>query len=78
MIGVSEAMNLGISLGIDAKALAGIFNTSSARCWSSEVYNPVPGVLPNVPSSRGQRTSAKNDLLSNITSQVTLEDLALI
>jgi 3-hydroxyisobutyrate dehydrogenase len=53
MIGVSEAMNLGVTLGIDPKILAGIFNTSSARCWSSEVYNPVPGVLPNVPSSRG-------------------------
>ena len=53
MIGVSEAMNLGVTLGIDPKVLAGIFNTSSARCWSSEVYNPVPGVLPNVPASRG-------------------------
>jgi 3-hydroxyisobutyrate dehydrogenase len=23
------------------------------RCWSSEMYNPVPGVLPNVPASKG-------------------------
>lgn len=53
MIGVSEAMNLGISLGMDAKTLAGIFNTSSARCWSSDTYNPVPGVMPNVPASKG-------------------------
>jgi len=53
MIGVSEAMNLGLSLGIDAKVLAGIFNTSSARCWSSDTYNPVPGVMSGVPSSRG-------------------------
>lgn len=22
-------------------------------CWSSDSYNPVPGVMPNVPSSRG-------------------------
>ena len=43
MIGVSEAMNLGVQLGMDAKTLAGIFNTSSARCWSSDTYNPVPG-----------------------------------
>ncbi len=47
MIGVSEAMNLGMSLGMDPKVLAGIFNTSSARCWSSDTYNPVPGVMEN-------------------------------
>jgi 3-hydroxyisobutyrate dehydrogenase len=52
MIGVSEAMNLGIKLGMDPKTLAGIFNTSSARCWSSDTYNPVPGVIDGVPSSR--------------------------
>jgi 3-hydroxyisobutyrate dehydrogenase len=23
------------------------------RCWSSDSYNPVPGITPNVPSSRG-------------------------
>lgn len=49
---VSEGMNLGISLGMDPKILAGIFNTSTARCWSSDSYNPVPGVLENIPSSR--------------------------
>ncbi len=38
MVGVSEAMNLGVQLGIDPKVLAGIFNTSSARCWSSDTY----------------------------------------
>jgi 3-hydroxyisobutyrate dehydrogenase len=53
MAGVSEAMNLGVKLGADPKVLAGIVNTSSGRCWSSDTYNPVPGVLPGVPSSRG-------------------------
>ncbi|EGC29496.1 3-hydroxyisobutyrate dehydrogenase [Dictyostelium purpureum] len=53
MVGVSEAMNLGVKLGMDPKKLAGIFNTSSARCWSSELYNPCPGVLENSPASRG-------------------------
>ena len=42
MAAVAEAMALGISLGLDPKTLAGIFNTSSARCWSSDSYNPVP------------------------------------
>ncbi|XP_067948380.1 probable 3-hydroxyisobutyrate dehydrogenase, mitochondrial [Watersipora subatra] len=55
MIGVSEAMNLGISLGLDPKLLASILNTSSGRCWSSDTYNPCPGVLENTPSSNGYK-----------------------
>ena len=38
-------------LGLDPKLLAKILNMSSGRCWSSEVYNPVPGVVEGVPSS---------------------------
>jgi 3-hydroxyisobutyrate dehydrogenase len=64
MIGISEAMNLGVSLGMDAKVLAGIFNTSTARCWSSDTYNPVPGVMPNVPSSRGYTGGFGVDLMA--------------
>lgn len=44
-------MSLGIRMGLDAKKLAGVMNTSTARCWSSDTYNPVPGVIPTVPSS---------------------------
>eukprot|EP01036_Dinobryon_divergens_P031944 gene31944-41438_t len=53
MIGTSEAMALGIRLGMDPVRLAGVMNTSTARCWSSDSYNPVPGVLanPNLPSN---------------------------
>lgn len=63
MTAVSEAMNLGISLGMDPAVLAGIVNTSSGRCWSSDTYNPVPGVLPNVPSSRGYSGGFGVDLM---------------
>lgn len=52
MVGVSEAMNLGQSLGMDAKVLSQIINTSTGKCWSSEINNPVPGVLPNAPASK--------------------------
>ncbi|XP_076939582.1 putative 3-hydroxyisobutyrate dehydrogenase, mitochondrial isoform X1 [Bidens hawaiensis] len=52
MLGVSEAFVLGQSLGITATTLTKIFNSSSARCWSSDTYNPVPGVMEGVPSSR--------------------------
>uniref|UniRef100_A0AAR2L3H3 3-hydroxyisobutyrate dehydrogenase n=1 Tax=Pygocentrus nattereri TaxID=42514 RepID=A0AAR2L3H3_PYGNA len=51
MIGTAETMNLGISrLGLDPKLLAKILNMSSGRCWSSDTYNPVPGVMEGVPS----------------------------
>lgn len=53
MTAVSEAMNLGVRMGIDPKTLADIINTSSGRCWSSDTYNPCPGVMENVPSSKG-------------------------
>lgn len=43
MSAVSEAMSLGVKLGIDPSTLAGIINTSSGRCWSSDTYNPCPG-----------------------------------
>lgn len=64
MAGISEAMNLGIELGMDASILAGIFNTSTARCWSSDSYNPVPGVMANVPSSRGYTGGFGVDLMA--------------
>lgn len=51
MVAVSEAMLMGTKLGVDPKVLAGVVNTSTGRCWSSELYNPYPGILPNVPSS---------------------------
>jgi 3-hydroxyisobutyrate dehydrogenase len=53
MAAVSEAMNLGVRAGADPAVLAAIINTSSGRCWSSDTYNPVPGVMPGVPASRG-------------------------
>ncbi|KAM5587453.1 hypothetical protein ABKV19_006080 [Rosa sericea] len=52
MLGVSESLALGQSLGISASTLTKVFNSSSARCWSSDSYNPVPGVMEGVPSSR--------------------------
>jgi 3-hydroxyisobutyrate dehydrogenase len=53
MIGVAEAMALGNSLGIDTGVLANIINSSTGRCWSSEVYNPWPGIVETAPASRG-------------------------
>ncbi len=63
MTGVSEAMSLGAALGMDPKVLAGIINTSSGRCWSSDTYNPYPGVMDNVPASRNYTGGFGGDLM---------------
>ncbi|MBA1263386.1 3-hydroxyisobutyrate dehydrogenase [Stutzerimonas stutzeri] len=63
MIGVAEAMSLGVALGMDAKVLAGVINASSGRCWSSEIYNPFPGVVENSPASRGYSGGFGSDLM---------------
>lgn len=70
MIATSEAMTLATTLGMDAKVFAGIVNSSSGRCWSSDTYNPYPGVLDNVPASRGYEGGFGADLM--------LKDLSLV
>jgi len=53
MIGTSEALALGQKLGMDPAKLTEVMNSSTARCWSSDSYNPCPGIMPNVPASKG-------------------------
>ncbi|KAJ5584849.1 uncharacterized protein N7459_004649 [Penicillium hispanicum] len=52
-IATAEAMNLGMRWGLEPKALAEMINSSTGRCWPSEVNNPVPGVVETAPASRG-------------------------
>ena len=70
MIATAEGMALAAKLGMDPKEFAGIANTSSGRCWSSDTYNPYPGVLENVPASRGYTGGFGADLM--------LKDLTLV
>lgn len=63
MCGVAEGMNLGVRLGMKPEVLAGIFNSSTAQCWSSEKYNPVPGVMEGVPASRDYEGGFGVDLM---------------
>mmetsp|Transcript_28276 Transcript_28276/g.34940 ORF Transcript_28276/g.34940 Transcript_28276/m.34940 type:complete len:319 (+) Transcript_28276:169-1125(+) len=69
MIGVSEAMTLGVKLGIDPKVLTNVMNTSSSQCWSYSKYNPYPGVMENVPAS--------NDYEGGFSSALMRKDLGL-
>ncbi|CAI5501119.1 unnamed protein product [Closterium sp. Naga37s-1] len=64
MASVSEALALGQRLGLSPALLSAIFNSSSAQCWSSEVYNPAPGVMQGVPSARHYQGGFSNALMS--------------
>lgn len=66
MAGISEALALGQRLGIDAHVLSKIFNASTARCWSSDTYNPVPGVMEAVPASRGYTGGFSCQLMDSV------------
>ena len=69
MTAVAEGMALGAKLGIDPQALAGVINSSTGRCWSSEIYNPWPDICANAPSSRGYT--------DGFAAQLMLKDLGL-
>lgn len=69
MAAVAEGMALGAKLGIDPQALAGVVNSSSGRCWSSEVCNPWAGISANAPAGRGYT--------DGFATQLMLKDLGL-
>lgn len=64
MAGTSEALQLGVDHGLDAKVLSDIMLASSGRNWTLELYNPCPDVLPNVPSSNGYKPGFIVDLMA--------------
>lgn len=62
MIGVSEAMNLAVSQGLDAKTFAEMLNSSTGCCWTSEFYNPVPGISPSTLANKVPISLINKDL----------------
>jgi 3-hydroxyisobutyrate dehydrogenase len=71
MLGICEAMNLGEALGVDPIVLASVMNTSTAKCWASEVNNP----HPTVASATG--SPASNDYVGGFGTRLMLKDLGL-
>ena len=63
MLGTSEALRLGIANGMDPKVLSDIMSKSSGRNWVLELYNPCPGVMESVPSSKGYAGGFGVDLM---------------
>ncbi|MDF2177697.1 3-hydroxyisobutyrate dehydrogenase [Aliiglaciecola sp. CAU 1673] len=63
MTGTSEALQLGMAHGLDPKVLSEIMLQSSGCNWTLQKYNPCPGVMDNVPSSKGYQGGFMVDLM---------------
>lgn len=63
MAGTCEALNMGINSGLDPKVLSEIIKQSSGNNWALQLYNPVPGVMQQVPAARGYRGGFQVNLM---------------
>ena len=50
--------------------LAKILNMSTGRCWSSDTYNPHPGVFEGVPSSNDYQGGFGSQLMAKVSNIV--------
>ncbi len=51
MSGTSETLALGAANGLDLTVLSNIISKSSGSNWVLNLYNPVPGIMANVPAN---------------------------
>ena len=64
MTGTSEALKLAMDNGLDPKVMSQIMQQSSGNNWTLQHYNPVPDVMPNVPSSNDYKGGFMVDLMN--------------
>ncbi|MDP2634681.1 MULTISPECIES: 3-hydroxyisobutyrate dehydrogenase [unclassified Pseudoalteromonas] len=64
MAGTSEAIQMGVKNGLDAKVLSNIMTASSGRNWTLELYNPCPGVMDTAPASNDFKPGFMVDLMA--------------
>ncbi|KAJ7497271.1 NAD binding domain of 6-phosphogluconate dehydrogenase-domain-containing protein [Mycena latifolia] len=62
-LATSEAMNLGMKLGIDPKVLSDCLDNGSAANWVNSTVNPVPGVCPDAVTSKNYEGGFKVQLM---------------
>lgn len=65
-LAASEALNIGVRAGLDPKLLTDVINVSGGQCWVTSKSNPVPGVQPDVPSSRGYEGGFRIELCAKV------------
>lgn len=69
MIGVSEAFNLGRSLGLEDQTFFDVAANASGQCWSLTTYCPAPGPVEAAPSN--------NDYKPGFATALMLKDLGI-
>ncbi|KAJ6475342.1 NAD binding domain of 6-phosphogluconate dehydrogenase-domain-containing protein [Mycena vitilis] len=62
-LATSEAMNLGMRLGIDPKVLRDCFDQGSGANWVNATVNPCPGVCPDAVTSKEYEGGFKVQLM---------------
>jgi 3-hydroxyisobutyrate dehydrogenase-like beta-hydroxyacid dehydrogenase len=65
-LAASEALNIGAKMGLDLKLLSEVINVSGGQCWVTSKANPVPGIMENVPSSRGYEGGFRIELCEKV------------
>lgn len=66
---IRSIFNISIShfrLGLDPKTFNDIINSSTGRCWSSEVNNPVPGMSANCPANNDYKGGFSTALITKV------------
>jgi len=72
---VAEAMLLGQRLGLDPKVLASVINSSTGRCWASEVNNPVKDAVEVPKGQAGPPAQRKYE--GGFAASLMLKDMGL-
>lgn len=62
-IACSEAMDMGMRSGIDPRVLAKVYAAGTAQNTICDRFNPVPGIYPEAPSTKGYKEGFKVQLM---------------
>ncbi|KAH7133871.1 NAD binding domain of 6-phosphogluconate dehydrogenase-domain-containing protein [Dactylonectria macrodidyma] len=63
-LATAEAMNMGMRSGMNPRVLSRIFASSTAQSTICDKWNPVPGICPDAPSSKGYAGGFKVQLMA--------------
>ncbi len=63
-VAVSEAFRIAEGFGIDHKILTDVISKSSGNTWVMGAAHPVPGMMPQAPSSRDYEPGFMTDLMA--------------
>lgn len=70
-LAASEALNIGAKMGLDLKLLTDVINVSGGQCWVTSKSNPVPGIHPSAPASRGYEDGFRIELCRKVLAMGT-------